>query len=200
MDYFKIHNSKFIITRRVGVIVLTLFLLFHPARVFSQSKLAPTEHSPRHALVLSAILPGSGQIYNKQAWKVPIIYTALIGTGYLTYSNHKQMMYYRNEYLYRRSNNDMTQYPDDPDMVATPTSNIYNMYETYNKYFQLSLIVSAAFYSLNLIDAYVFGHLFDFQIDDNLTLYMSPSVMPSGGIVGFGQSPFLPAASISLRF
>ena len=170
-----------------------------------------TPHNPTKALLLSAVLPGAGQVYNHQAWKIPIIYAALGGVGYYAYFNISQMRYYKDEYLYRVANNNQTQYPDDPDMVATPTSNIYNLYEAYDKTFQLSVIITVAVYGINLLDAYVFGHLFDFQINDDLTLNMSPSLIPSGAFLGSGQSPvrgdlqsprlsFFPAATITLRF
>lgn len=159
-----------------------------------------TEHNPSRALLLSAVLPGAGQAYNKQAWKIPIIYTAIGGIGYYTYYNFTQMKYYRDEYLYRVANGDQTQYPDSPDMMATPTSNIYNMYEAYNKTFQLSVIISVAVYGLNLLDAYVFGHLFDFQINDDITLNMTPSLISSGSWTGFSTLNFVPAASISISF
>lgn len=203
-------------TKRVRAIAFTLFLLALPVASMSQdttllasqnpashkdiSSPHTTEHSPRRALILSAVLPGAGQVYNKQAWKVPIIYAAIGGIGYYTYSNYTQMKYYRDEYLYRVQNGNQTQYPDNPDMVATPTSNIYNMYEAYNKTFQLSVIISVAVYGINLLDAYVFGHLFEFQISDDLSLNMSPSLMPTGGLKGFSTVNFVPAASFSLRF
>ena len=106
------------------------------------------------------------------------------------------MRYYRDEYLYRVAHGDQSQYPDDPDMVATPTSNIYNMYEAYNQTFQLSVIITVAIYGINLLDAYVFGHLFDFQISDDLSLNISPSLVPPLA----SPSSFLPAASLTLRF
>lgn len=206
MTYSIKHLAKNIIHKRVGALVLTLFVLLLPFELKSQNPKpqagtpAYQEHSASHALMLSAILPGTGQIYNKQAWKVPVIYVAIGGIGYYTYNNFKQMRYYRDEYLYRVANNDQTQYPDDPDMVATPTSNIYNMYEAYNKTFQLSVILSFAVYSINLLDAYVFGHLYDFQINDDLTLNMSPVLMTSGGCSGFSNVNFVPAASFTLSF
>ena len=39
--------------------------------------------------------------------------------------------------------------------------------------------ITVAIYGLNLIDAYVFGHLFDFQISDDLSLNMSPGLQPT---------------------
>ncbi|MBP5547958.1 MAG: hypothetical protein J6X58_03580 [Bacteroidales bacterium] len=163
---------------------------------------AVKEHNPNKALLLSAVLPGAGQVYNHQAWKVPVIYAAIGTVGYFTYNNYTQMKYYKDEYLYRVAHNDATQYPDDADMVATPTANIYNLYEAYNKTFQLSVIVSVAVYGLNLLDAYVFGHLFDFQINDDISLNVIPTLncgYPSliTDTPGFGV---VPAATLTLRF
>ena len=161
-------------------------------------RMPEVKHSPKKALILSAVLPGAGQVYNKQAWKVPIIYAALGGVGYYTYNNFTQMKYYKDEYLYRVNHDDATQYPGDADMVATPTSNIYNMYETYNKTFQLSVIIAVAVYGINLLDAYVYGHLFDFQISDDLTLNVSPMVIGTPN-QSYGLS-FAPVASLRFRF
>ena len=58
--------------------------------------------------------------------------------------------------------------------------NIYSLYNSYNRDFQLMIIITVGIYALNLVDAYVFGHLFDFQIDDNLSLGPSLSVTPLG--------------------
>ena len=37
---------------------------------------------PSKAAFYSAVLPGLGQIYNKKAWKVPIVYAAIGISGY----------------------------------------------------------------------------------------------------------------------
>lgn len=199
--------------KRVGLLCLTLFsVLFIPSAnaqidtTMQTERIAATvhrmpevkEHSPKKALILSAVLPGAGQVYNKQAWKIPIIYAAFGGVGYYTYSNYTQMKYYKDEYIYRVNHNDATQYPDDADMVATPTSNIYNMYQTYDKTFQLSVIIAVAVYGINLLDAYVYGHLFDFQISDDLTLNVSPMVISTPNN-NYGLS-FAPVASLRFRF
>lgn len=131
------------------------------------------EHSASKALRLS-LIPGGGQIYNKQAWKVPVIYGLLGGLGYFIYTNYNDCQMFKDEYLHRVNNNGerllegYTSYPD---------NNIYNLYQTYNQRFQLMIVISAVVYGLNLLDAYVYGHLFDFQIDDNISMSMSPSLM-----------------------
>ncbi|MBQ6955482.1 MAG: hypothetical protein IJP80_02575 [Bacteroidales bacterium] len=187
--------------KRVGGMAVVLVALLFPSAASSQKPLeTKPPHSPSHALMLSAVLPGAGQVYNKQVWKVPLIYAAIGGISYYTYDNLKMMRYYRDEYLYRVANGDQTQYPNDPDMVATPTSNIYNLYEAYNKTFQLSVIISVAVYGINLLDAYVFGHLFEFQINDDISLNMTPSLLPSSTVTGLASTNFVPAASFTLHF
>ena len=147
-------------------------------------------HNPTKALLLS-LIPGAGQIYNGHAWKIPIIYGALGGVGYFVYDNYTNMVAFKKEYLQRvnegvRSLEGYTNYPD---------MSIYNMYQSYNKNFQLFVIITAAVYGLNLIDAYVFGHLYDFQIDDDLTLHLGSSVAPMPTFGGYA-----PSLQLTLRF
>ncbi|MBR6441851.1 MAG: hypothetical protein IKS44_07390 [Bacteroidales bacterium] len=151
-----------------------------------------SEHSATKALYLS-LLPGAGQIYNGQAWKIPIIYGAFAGLGYFIHSNYTNMQTFKEEYLYRVNNNDT---PRLEGYTNYPNSAILNMYQSYNRNFQLMIILSGVVYGLNLVDAYVFGHLYDFQIDDNLSMRLSPSLLPdvAGGIA------FAPAVRVALTF
>ena len=141
------------------------------------------EHSPNAALRWS-IIPGGGQIYNHQAWKIPIIYGALAGVGYFAYDNYQTMKLFKDEYLFRQQNDGATRLAD---YAAYPTSSIYRLYNSYNQQFQLLVIICAGIYALNLIDAYVFGHLFDFQLTNDLAfvpgIIASPlGVQPSVGL------------------
>ena len=133
------------------------------------------EHSATKAMMLS-LLPGAGQVYNGQAWKIPIIYGALAGVGYYAYYNYDRMAMFKDEYLYRVNNNDT---PSLADYTSYPTSSIYNLYNSYNRNFQLMVIIAVGIYALNLVDAYVFGHLYGFQIDDDLTLAVTPGLQPT---------------------
>lgn len=141
-------------------------------------------HNPNTALILSAIIPGAGQVYNRQAWKIPIVYAGLGGVGYFIYSNYNDMQLYKKEYLYRVNHDNGFQ---NPDLIDYPTTNIYNLYESYNKNFQLFCLVEVAVYGLNLLDAYVFGHLFDFERENNMYLTLNPMLIPNN----FNYSPGL---------
>lgn len=153
---------------------------------------APAEHSATKAMYLS-LIPGAGQIYNGQAWKLPIIYGTFAGLGYLIYSNYTNMQTFKEEYLYRVNNNNATRLEG---YTNYPNSTIYSTYQSYNRNFQLMVIFSGVVYGLNLVDAYVFGHLYDFQIDDDLSLRVSPTLLPD---VASGVA-FTPAVQFSLSF
>ncbi len=149
--------------------------------VVCEMKAQSTTHSPDVALRWS-IIPGGGQIYNRQAWKVPIIYGAFAGMGYLIHNNYTYMKMYKDEYLYRRNHDGATNLSGYENYTV---DNIYSLYNSYNRDFQLMIIITVGIYALNLVDAYVFGHLFDFQLDDNISL--GPSLLPTP----YGVSPGL---------
>ena len=153
----------------------------------SCQSLRAQEHSATKAMCLS-ILPGAGQVYNHQAWKIPIIYGAFAGMGYLIYDNYSQMKMFKDEYLYRVNNDGATNLSG---YDSYPTSSIYSLYNSYNQTYQLMVIITVGIYALNLIDAYVFGHLFEFQMSDDISL--------GPGVIGtpFGLRPSL---GVSMTF
>lgn len=146
--------------------------LQNPVLVPAQTT-ASTEigHSPRKALLLS-LLPGAGQIYNKQSWKVPIVYGGFALTGLFMYSNYNQMVKFRDEYLLRVNGGT----PQLEGYTNYPNNSIYNYYQSYNQSFQLNIILSVAIYALNLVDAYVYGHLYEFQINDDISMSLQPAL------------------------
>jgi len=152
-------------------------------------------HDPQKALFLS-LLPGAGQVYNGQAWKLPIIYGAFGASGYFVYDNYTNMRKFKAEYLHRIEGGE----PELQGYTDYPNSSIYNLYQTYNKNFQLMVIVTGLIYGLNLIDAYVFGHLYDFQISDDLTLNVSPTVINSQFSILNSQFSLAPAITCSFTF
>lgn len=117
--------------------------------------------SPTVALLLSAVLPGAGQFYNQSYWKVPII------DGFIIYFGYE---YFRNNNLYKDYGDlyASSQTPEDPNGDL----NYKTLREFYrgqrNDFVWYFLIV----YTINLIDAYVDAHLFDFDVsEEKLTPY-----------------------------
>lgn len=141
-------------------------------------------HSANTALWKSAVIPGWGQIYNRQAWKVGIIYGGAAVATYFGVTNYRNAQKFKTEYINRNEGNTTDLLPD---YASYPDENIYNLYQAYEKNFQLSIIAGVAIYALNLIDAYCYGHLFDFQINDDLSLRLIPTVETYNIGMGFAS-------------
>lgn len=141
-----------------------------------QSTIIP--HSPRKATIMSALLPGLGQAYNKKYWKIPILYGGFIAC-YL-YFDYNQTGYTKYNDAYKASINPATKnYPFQGrtynyDTLHLYSENIRLINESYRKYRDLSVILIVGVYLLNIIDANVDGHLFNFDISDNLSLNAAP--------------------------
>ncbi len=144
-------------------------------------------HSPKRATIYSAILPGLGQAYNKKYWKIPIIYAGFGTIGYFIGWNNKYYNTYKLAYSdltdddpTTDSYNDLeaTQYYDldDPTDFNNFKSGLSKQQDYYRRNRDLLIISIVGFYGLNLIDASVDAHLFDFDISEDLSLNWQPSV------------------------
>jgi Family of unknown function (DUF5683) len=141
------------------------------------------KHSPTKAALYSAILPGLGQIYNKKYWKLPIVYVGLGVAGYYLQRNLKLYRQYLKGYQDFNNNHDtaaikniplISQYSDKIGALQFYT----NTYRTYRdwSYFAVSLI-----YVLNIIDASVDAYFFYYDISDNLSLKVKPTLLNAIG-------------------
>ncbi|HPS26030.1 MAG TPA: DUF5683 domain-containing protein, partial [Bacteroidales bacterium] len=128
-------------------------------------------HSPKKAAWMSAALPGLGQIYNKKYWKVPVIYVGFGIIGYLGYNYYTKFNKYKDTYLYR-SALDTTVTDYFPEIMSKDI--LYENWNYYRRNFELTCIVGSLFYILNIIDASVDGHLYKFDISDDLSLKVEP--------------------------
>lgn len=118
---------------------------------------------PTKASFYSALLPGLGQAYNKKYWKIPIVYGA-IGTSFYFYINNNEKYHsYRDAYKRRLQgfNDDQYQYLDDSRLIQAQ--------RFYQRNRDLSLLVTVAFYVLNIVDANIDAHLAQFNVNDKLS-------------------------------
>lgn len=130
----------------------------------------PKRHSPKTAAIMSACLPGLGQIYNKKYWKLGIIYPALGGLTYGIIWNHQSFKIYRDALRARY---------DDDSTTIDPLSSYSDDYivtskNYYQRYRDLCVIGFAAVYVLQVIDAAVDAHLFYFDVGPDLSLRWAP--------------------------
>ncbi len=127
---------------------------------------------PRSVLYKSLMIPGWGQVTNRQAWKVPIIYGLFAGLGYYNYYLTEQYRGYRAAY-YNETRGDETdfKYGETPNFVPdglTPQQLRQNRDSLRNQR-DFSYILMALAYGLNALDAYVFAHMRSFDVSDDLS-------------------------------
>ena len=148
--------------------------------------------NPKRALWLALVLPGAGQIYNRKYWKLPIIYGGFMGCIYaLTWNN---MMYkdYSQAYLDIMDNDPGTaSYNKFLHLGVEINDKNMERYkqlfksrkDKYRRWRDLSFFVMLGVYAISVIDAYVDAELSEFDISKDLSLKVSPAVIPnhSGG-------------------
>ncbi|UCJ05326.1 hypothetical protein KTO58_16680 [Chitinophaga pendula] len=136
----------------------------------------PTPHSPRKAAFYSAVLPGLGQYYNKQYWKIPLVYAALgTTTGFFIY-NFQQYKEFRDAYRIRIAGNVNVK---DKYIDLYRTSTLKTLRDTYRQYVDYSVLFFIVGYGLNIIDATVFAHLKAFDMSNDLSFRITPKMIDS---------------------
>ena len=142
---------------------------------------AKKPHSPTKATIMSACLPGLGQIYNGKWWKVPIVYAGLGGLGYLVYSNYSEYRAYLHAYEFKTGDlpEGVTLTEHETDLANRYADSQLQTYkESYRRDFEFFTILTVAWYGLNILDACVDGHLYTYDISDDLSLSIDPYLRP----------------------
>lgn len=128
--------------------------------------------SPKRAGLYSALVPGLGQIYNKQYWKAGVAYAGFgVITGFLI-SNVKQYQYYHKIYIGR-----IDQDPSTTDTITIyTTDDINTLRKGYQTYTQYSVIAGTLAYVLNILDAYISAHLKTFDMSKDISFRAMPII------------------------
>jgi hypothetical protein len=147
LNYLKLSSKT-----KIKIIAFLSFLIFTCSNISAQVRTTDSnlvridtskfvmERSAWGAVLRSAILPGLGQYYNQSYWKIPVVWGFLVYLGYEWKWNDNNMN------LYSIGSVGRTQWRDQRDLFTV--------------YIGLT-------YLLNLIDAYVDAHLFDFDISND---------------------------------
>jgi len=145
-------------------------------------------HSPKKATIYSAVFPGLGQIYNRKYWKVPLVYIGFASLIYAIDWNNDYYVLYRQAYIDISDDDPTSNSFKDLDIEGSWDFNnsaqveqfktrLENAKEQTRRYRDLCIIGTAVFYAINIIDASVDAHFFNFDISDDLTMKWMPQPM-----------------------
>lgn len=134
----------------------------------------PGYKDPNKALLMALAFPGGGQIYNEKVWKVPLIYGGILTSIYFFEFNNRRYK----------------QFLVALDIIRDPRSTVPNPFPNLNqdgiirnvnfwrKNRDSMFLVFAGIYALGAVDAFVDAHLSGFDISDDLSFSIEPSVEP----------------------
>tara|TARA_S200000501_G_scaffold192713_1_gene181504 strand:- start:269 stop:751 length:483 start_codon:yes stop_codon:yes gene_type:complete len=140
---------------------------------------------PMKSAMLSAILPGLGQINNKQAFKVPFVYAGFMGFAHFINENNKLYHTFRNAYLASTDNRADTENRIDGQFNFNALKQQADNLKRDRDYLVLLMTL---FYLTNVAEAYISGHLREFKINDSFLAKLQPTIQStplSSPVFGF---------------
>ena len=146
----------------------------------THKKIEPWQPNPKKAGLYSALVPGLGQIYNRQYWKIPVVYVGLGTVTYFFVQNLNSYQSYRKAYLGRINN----PYPTDEYVKSYSTDQLQQLQNDYSRYLNLTVLFGSLDYALQVLDAITAAHLKNFDISRDISMRMKPIATPEG--VGMG--------------
>ncbi|MDX1429670.1 MAG: DUF5683 domain-containing protein [Rhodothermales bacterium] len=146
-------------------------------------------HSPKGALWRAAVLPGWGQVYNRQYLKLPFLYAAIGGLTYLVIDVNDEYLLYRRAFLYKS----FQELVDSGQLESNPNEGLKSYYDNLANQFgeipsapirerrdnlrrnrDLSVVGIGLVYGLSILDAFISAHLLDFDVGEDLSLSLFP--------------------------
>lgn len=139
------------------------------------------KHDPRVATRRSAILPGWGQAYNKQYWKIPIVYGILAIPTVLYFYNNS--FYKKTKFAYEAKFKEAAGDPTDVPLIDKQLKNLsVSSLQSYRNSFRrdrdYSILWFLLAWGLQVADATVFAHLKEFDVSDDLSMEIKPIFNP----------------------
>ena len=146
---------------------------------------------PAKSTMYSILLPGLGQLYNGEFWKVPIYWGLMAGSIHFVIENNTQ--YKRWKWTYDQATS------QDPETEKPPQSaeNAKYYRDSYRRLRDYSILAVAVSYVLQVIDANVFAYMQGFEVSDDISMKVAPAVVPLGE---YAQAPPAVGMSIGLKF
>ena len=167
---------------RIGIGTETSHAFFAPSHLFRPL--------PRRAVIFSAIFPGLGQAYNRQYWKIPVVFAGFAGFTYVISWNQGHLSDLQGAFVDLRSGNPeatrwhaFVPHGQDPDVFLEQRGRewfagvLENRRDQHRHWRDMSVILSVAWYLLVMVDAYVDARLFDFTMSQDLSMRVTPATL-----------------------
>ena len=134
----------------------------------------------KKATTLSTICPGAGQIYNGSYWKVPIIMGGIATFAYVIDWNNRGYQRFKLAYdqISEANEKGIERFDEFKDYRNLSQNQIKKYKDSYRRNRDLCIILACGFYVLNIIDAHVDAHLRDYDVSDDLSFNVGPSITP----------------------
>lgn len=129
----------------------------------------------RMTALKSALIPGWGQASNEQYWKIPVAYAALGATIFFWQDNHNKFKEFQKAYNLRTDGDTSTLDKFSPEVnnqepkYFSPDG-LKSAREYHRRYRDLNIILTGLVYLTNILDAYVYSHLKDFDVSDDIAM------------------------------
>lgn len=152
-------------------------------------------HIPRIATRRSLIIPGWGQAYNHEYWKIPIVYgvLAIPTVAFIYNNNYYQKTKFAYEARYKEQNKDSSDVAAiDPELVNLGIGSLQNYRNQFRRDRDYAILFFLLAWGLQVADATVFAHLKQFNVSNDLSMQINPTINP------FTRTPAL-TVSLNLR-
>ena len=154
-------------------------------RELRKQKIATFTPDPDKATWAGIVFPGGGQIYNHKYWKLPIVYGGFLGCAYALNWNNQMYSDYSQAYLDIMDDDPGTASYEDflPPRYNVEANRDYlervfkNRKDNYRRQRDLSIFCFIGVYLISVIDAYVDAELSNFDISEDLTVQVRPSII-----------------------
>lgn len=135
--------------------------------------------NPKKAGMYASILPGSGQFYNRQYWKLPLVYAILGTAGYFIKYNYDKYTLYKKAYISRLdATTENDQFP------LYTVADIKRLQDSYRKDLDVIVLLTAVGYAAQILDAVASAHLKNFDISPDISMRMQPVLQDNYAGVG----------------
>ena len=147
------------------------------------------KHIPRIATRRSALIPGWGQAYNKEYWKIPIVYGIIAIPTVLYFYNDSY--YKKTKFAYEARFKEANKDSSDVQFIDAQLRNLsITSLQSYRNSFRrdrdYSILWFLVAWGLQVADATVFAHLKQFDVSDDLSMSITPLFNPQTKTPGLG--------------